>query len=143
MKKFILFIGLLPMAMFVKAENLIETTLLNHVETVTQFRSGETKVALLDSVILIGKYNGSSILNIQVGLDGNTKPEAGQAQSVNYLAGAMLRVDPFLRPHIKLPAHWEFIRSLNHGAALYYDFRNSGWYGGYNVGLAFDLNPRI
>jgi len=143
MKKLIALMFLFGCVGVCKAEDLIKTTLLDHVETVTRLRNGETKVALLDSVILIGNYKGSSILNLQFGFDSDTKPEAGETKGVNYLAGACLRLDPFLRPYIKLPPHWEFIRAVNHGPSLYYDFRNSGWYGGYNIGLAFGLAPKV
>ena len=50
----------------------IKTTLTEHVVTVTQFKSRETRLAALDSVILIGNVGGKSVLDLQAGFSGTT-----------------------------------------------------------------------
>lgn len=127
---------------FANAENIIESTLLDHVVTVTQFRSGKTNLALLDSIVRIGSINESSILDIQAGFSGATKPEPGQSAAANLVAGAFLKVNPFLDSYVSFPEHWKFLSSLEHGAYINYDAREKAWYGGYQAGLAFGLNPK-
>jgi hypothetical protein len=115
----------------------IEGTILDHVEAVTQVQSGQTSVALLDSVILIGKYKGMSIGHVQAGvtstIDGNPP---------SWLAGFCIRLDPFLKNLATLPEHYQFLKSIQHGPALHYNFREKVWRGSYNVSLAFGLEPK-
>ena len=125
------------------AENLVELTLLDHVSVMTQFRSGETRLALLDSVILLGKHEGKSIVDIQFGFNGATKPEPGEVQAADLLAGGFLKWGVFTNKFLNVPEHWEFLKSLEYGSSLHYNFRDRIWQGNYiQVGLTFDLNPR-
>lgn len=141
MKKIIASLILLGSVSSVSAADLITSTLLDHVMTVTQFQSGETRLALMDSIVQIGAHDGKSIFDLQVGLNGNTKPEPGEVQAANLVAGGFLKFNSFTGL-IKFPAHWEFLNGIEHGPAVYYDFRQKDWEGGYQVGLAFDLAPK-
>lgn len=125
----------------VQADNIIEATLIDHVMPVTQFRSNKTKLALLDSVILIGKIDNKSILDLQLGFNGDVKPEHDKANSADFVAGAFLKVSSIINSHIVFPQHWEFLRALEHGAFIQYDWRDKNVYGGYQAGLSFKLNP--
>lgn len=139
MRKMILALLLLCSASVAKsADNLIRTTLLDHVTTVTQFRSGETRLAMMDSVILIGDIGGKSVLDIQVGFNGATKPEESEVTAANILASGWLKI----RQSIRYAPEWEFLNAVEHGPYIAYDFRRDGWYGGYQIGLPFDLNPK-
>lgn len=142
MKKLVMFLGLFLVSQSVKAEGLVEATLLDHVSTVTQFKSGETKLALVDSVVLIGQSNGNSILDLQLGFNAETKPASGEVSGANFIAGGFLKVSSFLKDKINFPPHWEFLRSLEHGATYSYDFREKEWFGSYQVGLAFKVSPK-
>lgn len=122
-------------------EGIIESTLLDHVSVNTQFVSGETRLALLDSVVKIGSQNGSSILDLQLGFSGNTAPEPGEASAANFLVGGFLKVSTFLKDKINFPEQWEFLRAIEHGVAYSYDFREKEDFVSYQVGLAFNLQP--
>lgn len=142
MKKLILFILCMTAVVFLKAENMIVSTLIDHVGPVTQFQSGETKLALMDSVVQIGKIKGESILDLQLGINGETKPDAGEVTSANFLAGGFLKVNSLIGENVTYPPHWKFLSSLEHGPFLHYDFRKKGFYGGYQAGLFFSLDPK-
>ena len=140
MKKILVLITMLTMPCGSKAD-LITTTLLDNVMTVTQFKSGETKLALVDSIVLIGSYKGKSILDLQAGFNSETKPEPGEASGANLIAGAFFKVSTLLSSTIDFPKHWEFLNSLEHGPFYSYDFREKRDYVGYQVGFSFDLRP--
>lgn len=142
MKKFILFILCMTAVVFLKAENMIVSTLIDHVGPVTQFQSGETKLALMDSVVQIGKIKGKSILDLQLGFNGETKPEAGEVTSANFLTGGFLKISSLVGENVNYPAHWTFLSSLEHGPFLHYDLREKVWRGGYQAGLFFSLDPK-
>lgn len=155
MKKVIIASILLMSAVFVRAENpIIEVvedpiieptvvgTLLDHVMVVTQFRSGETRLALLDSVVQIGKMDGKSILDLQLGFNTDVAPKPGEVSGADFLAGGFLKVSTLLYKSIKYPEHWEFLRAIEHGGFINYDFREKEWYGGYQCGFSFELNPK-
>lgn len=118
----------------------IKGTLLENVQTRVFFAQEETQIQLVDTVIQIGKYKGSSILDLELGLGNETNPN-NREEELNFLYGATLRVDPYLRPVLNLPEHWEFLRSLRHGVAVFYDEESKDVEFGYTFGLAFDLNP--
>ena len=143
MKKLILFVLCMLAVVWLRAEeNLIVSTLLDHVGPVTQFQSGKTKVALVDSVVQIGNIKGKSILDLQIGLNGNTKPQENEVTSANFIAGGFLKINAIIGENVTYPAHWKFLSSLEHGPFLHYDFRLKNWYGGYQAGLAFSLDPK-
>lgn len=124
------------------AEDLITSTLLDHVTTVTQFRSGETNLALLDSVVRIGNVKGRSIFDIQAGFSGETKPEPGEATAANFVVSGLFKVSSLIKDKIDFPEQWEFLRSIEHGLAVTYDFREKDEFVSYQVGLAFSLKPK-
>lgn len=122
--------------------DLITTTLLDNVTTVTQFQSGQTNLSLLDSIVLIGNYHGQSILDLQLGFSGNVKPGPDEVTGADYLAGAFFKFNPFLRERIHVPVEWEFLRSLEYGVGYHYSFRTKRDFLSFQVGFAFDLNPK-
>lgn len=124
-----------------RAGDIFTATLLDHVGPVTQFQNGKTKLALVDSVIQIGNSFDRSIFDIQVGFNGNTKPQSDEVTSADLIAGGFLKVSSLLWTKIAYPQEWEFLRAVEHGPFMFYDFRAKEWHGGYQVGLAFDLNP--
>lgn len=126
----------------VNAQDLITSTLLDHVMTVTQFKSGETNIALMDSVVQIGSRNGKSIFDLQAGFSGNTKPTGTEANAANFLFGGFLKVSSLFGDKVKFPPHWEFLNSIEHGVTYLYDSREKKDFISYQVGLAFDLNPK-
>lgn len=117
-------------------------TLLDHVTTVTQVASGETRLALLDSVVLIGNRYGHSILDLQVGFSGDTKPEIGEPSGASFLAGGFFKISSLLKDKVHFADHWKFLNALEHGVSYSYDFREKRDYVSYQVGLAFTLNPK-
>lgn len=121
--------------------DVIQTTLLDHVTTVTQFKSGETKLALLDSIIRVGKYNDKSIFDVQAGFSGETAPDSTEPTGANLLIGGLLKASTFASGLAKFPEHWEFLNSLEYGPYIQYDFREDVWVGGFQAGLAFSLQP--
>lgn len=142
MKKLLLFVSLILVSPVVRAEeDIIISTLLSHVMTVTQFQSGQTNVALMDSVVQIGSINGHSILDLQAGFSGNVAPEPGEEKNF-LLAGGFLKVSSLIKDKIHFPEQWQFLNSLEHGPTLFYDFKDKTWEGSYQVGLAFGLNPK-
>lgn len=144
MKKLLIAGSLLLLASLAKADlgDQITMTLIDHVQTVAQFdEQGTTRLALLDAIIQIGNYKGYKMLDLQVGFSGDTKPEPGDPDGINYLAGAMFRLDPFFKTHVTLPEHWEFLKAIEFGPGWHYDFRQKEEFWNFQVGLAFDLNP--
>ena len=141
MKKMLFVLVMLLTTIPAKAD-IITSTLLDHVTTVTQFQNGKTKYALMDSVIQIGKINRKSFLDLQAGINGDTKPNPNEVNGASFLAGAWLKVNPFLENVATFPGEWQFLRSLEHGPALSYDFRDRIWVGSYQIGLAFGLSPK-
>lgn len=140
-KKMIVGLLFLLMASSAKADNLIVATLLDHVMTVTQFKSGETKLALMDSVVQIGSVNNESILDLQAGFSGETKPEPGEASAANVVVGGFFKVSTLMKGKVNFPEQWKFLNSIEHGAAWNYDLREKDSFFCYQVGLAFGLNP--
>lgn len=117
----------------------IQATLIDHVEATTQFDDkGNERISLLDSVIRIGSYEGESLFHVQAGFSGDTAPEQGQ--NANWVAGAMLRLDPFIHG-VEVPSHWEFLKSLQVGIGYYFDFETEEEFPALNIGLAFDPAP--
>lgn len=141
MKKLLLVVVLLFVAS-ARGEDLITTTLLNNVMPVTQFKSGGTKLALLDSIVQIGSHGGKSILDLQAGFSGNTKPVAGEVSSANLIGGAFLKLNSLVGDVANFPVQWEFLRSLEYGPAYTHDFREKKDYLSFQVGLSFELKPK-
>lgn len=122
----------------------IETTLIDHVSAVTQAElipeEGEDarfKGALTDSIVRIGKHNGHSILDAQIGWTGELE-ESGFG---NFIAGGFFKVSTFTTDYLELPDHWKFLNAIEHGLIYQYDFTDKDDFFGYQVGLPFTLNP--
>lgn len=132
--------ALLFCAAMARAE-MITATLIEHVSPVTQIKNGETKLALVDSVVQIGSYKGKSIFDLQAGFSGETAPQAGEAAGANLIVGGFLKVSSLI-PQTKFPEHWAFLKAVEHGVAYTYDFREKRDYVSYQIGLAFALQPK-
>lgn len=141
MKKTLITIALLFSPLVSHGEDLITSTLLSHVMTVTQFQSGQTNLALVDSVVQIGSMNGHSIFDLQAGFSGDVAPQPGEEKNF-LLAGGFLKVSSLIKDKVHFPDHWQFLNSLEHGPTLFYNFKEKQWQGSYQIGLAFGLNPK-
>lgn len=142
MRKTMALLAILLISATVKAEDLIKASLLDNVATVTMFKNGETNLAMMDSVLMFGDFGGKSIFDLEAGFSGETRPEPGEPTSASLLVGGFFKVSTFLNTKAHFPEHWEFLRSLEHGVVYVYDFREKRDYVAYQVGLAFDLNPK-
>lgn len=140
MKK-MLFVVLMLVCGQAKAEDIITSTLLDHVMTVTQFKNAETKLALVDSIVQVGSLKGKSIFDLQAGFNSETKPDANDPSGINWIAGGFLKFSTLMSGNVKYPEHWKFLNSLEHGPTLMYDFREKEWFGSYQLGLSFKLSP--
>jgi len=141
MKKLLLSVMLLVPSIGLAQEQMIVATLLDHVMPVTQIKESETKLALVDSVITIGHYNEQSLLHVQVGFNSETKPDSGEVTGASLIAGLFLRIDALLDGVATFPEHWKFLNSIEHGPMVFYDIREDDLFSGYQLGLAFSLNP--
>lgn len=142
MRKPLLFLATILATPAIWSQGIIETTLLDHVSTVTQFKNGETKLALMDSIVLIGHKKGKSVFDIQAGFSGETKPEPNGIRGANIVVGGFLKINTLIQDNVSFPVQWEFLNSLEHGISYVYDFREKKDYVSYQVGLAFDLDPK-
>lgn len=125
-----------------KAQDIFTATLIDHVMTVTQIKNGETDLALVDSIIQIGKINGGSILDLQAGFGTTVTPDAGDPTGANLLVGGFFKVSSFMKGYVKYPDQWKFLNSIEHGPVYFWDFREKRDFVGYQIGLAFGLNPK-
>lgn len=133
-------VSLLPSLAKADLKDQIKLTLIDNVQAVTQIdRKGDLRPALLDSVVLLGSKGGTPLGSIQVGFAGSQNP--GANGSADLLVGAFVRVDPALKSKVNLPAHWEFLKSLEFGPAVHYSTQEKKWFGSIQLGLTFDLNP--
>lgn len=126
----------------------IQATLLDNIVAsgIYGFRDrdqGPAKIALTDSVIKLGKYQGSSIVDLQIGMFGNSNEPVDENQAVNYIFGAQFRLDPYVKSKLPLQPEWEFLKSIQFGPSVFYDATNHKWLPGLQVGLSFDLNPNL
>lgn len=142
MKKLMLLLFALLVTGAIHADDQITSALLDHVATVTQFKNGETKLALVDSVIQVGSIEGRSLFDFQLGFNGNTKPQAGEVSAANLVAGGYFKVSSLLWTKLVYPDQWKFLKALEHGVAYQYDFRDHHGFVCYQVGLAFGLQPK-
>lgn len=117
-------------------------TLLDHVSVTALVQSGETDVALLDSIIQIGKHNGEYLAGIQAGFSGSMNPEPGEVSGAGYLVGITLRLNPLIKDKVDFPPQWEFLRALEFGPSYHRDLRDNKDIWGVSVGLAFDPAPK-
>lgn len=141
LKEIVVAAGLVLCAAVAHAD-MVAATLIDHVAPVTQFKSGETKLAVVDSVIQVGSVNGKSLFDLQAGFSGETAPQSGEVTGANFIVGGFFKVSSLLNGHVKFPAHWDFLKAVEHGVAYTYDLREKRDYVSYQVGLAFSLQPK-
>lgn len=142
MKKLLIAVAVVVASFSSAKAGLVEKSLLDNVMTVTQFKNGETNLALMDSVIQFGKMNDKSIFDLQAGFSGNTKPSESEVHAADIIAGGFFKISSLLDNKTNFPPNWEFLRSLEHGIVWQYDFRERRDFIAYQVGLSFDLNPK-
>lgn len=120
----------------------IDATLLGHVETTTEFTTrGEARLQLLDTVILIGKFDGQYLAGIDLGFLGDAKPDTSQRTGVNYTAGIKFHLAPIIRKKVTLAPEWDFLRALEINPRWSYDFTAHRGVLGIDLALAFALHP--
>lgn len=135
-------IALMPaMASAIQIGDQVKATLLDHVTPVNQFAEEGNRVALMDSVILIGSTNGRSILDIQGGIVSDTRPESANEAGINWAAGALLKVSSLLRDDIKFADQYRFLNAIEYGLFINRDFTQEEWRWGAQIGLSFQLQP--
>ena len=115
----------------------VVTTLIEHVSPTTQIISGATKIGLMDSVVLIGKVNGASILDLQAGYLQDTV----SGTDGSFVLGGFCKISSFLKDKIQFKDEWLFLKAIEHGPFYSYNFKEHHGFGGYQIGLAFSLNP--
>lgn len=140
--KHILIATLISLFPHISHADMVVATLIDHVSPVTQIKNGETKLALVDSVIQIGSYNGKSIFDLQAGFSGETAPQSGEVAGANLVVGGFFKVSSLMNGHVHFPEHWAFLKAVEHGVAYTYDFREKRDYVSYQIGLAFALQPK-
>ncbi len=144
MKKYVIIALILALPSFVHADlgDQITATLTDHVSAHTQYTTkGENRLALLDSIIIIGKYHGASIAQGRFGFTGIANPSGGVDRGAGYVADVFINAAPFIRDYVHLDDSWIFLNSLEVGPSLGYDFRSHHSIYSVSVGLAFGLNP--
>lgn len=118
----------------------IKLTLIDHVSVANQVKEGDSRVVMVDSIVLIGKHEGRSIFDLQGGIAGDARPEAGQS-GINWIAGGFLKVSTFTKDKLKLADHWAFLNSLEYGLKYDYDFTQKKDYLALQFALSFGLAP--
>ena len=142
MKKMLFAIVVLMASSQAKAQDIVTASLIDNVTTVTQFESGKTKLALMSSVIQIGKFSGKSIFDLQAGFNTDVNAGSNEARSAAIIFGGWFKVSSIMNAYVKYPDEWKFLKSLEHGVAVNYNARTSEWRASYQAGLAFSLNPK-
>jgi len=150
MKKLLFVLSLCLLPTVVKAEvdliGPIQANLLSHVVTSSMFgfRSQDrqaTKLALTDTIVELGSYEGSSLWNIGAGFYGSPNSVEGENQVANWIITTQFRIDPFIKKHVPIKESWVFIKSIQHGPSASFDLTNHKWILAYQCGLGFSLNP--
>lgn len=123
--------------------DLINTTLTEHVQAESQWTTkGQNKLALMDSVILIGKMEGAPIAQGRFGFTAVANPQGNVERGAGYLADIFINVAPFVRKYVHLADEWTFLNSIGAGPSYGYDFREHHSVLSFSVNLAFGLNPK-
>lgn len=151
MKKALVALCLLFCASMVQAVEIgdyIKATLLDNVSAMSMYGfagndQGPARLSLVDSIFKIGKFDKASIVDVQAGFFGNANDVSGESQFAHWIYGAQLRIDPFVKHYIPLPAQWEFLHAIQHGPVAFYDATEKDEFFGYSVGLSFDLQPNV
>ena len=121
----------------------LKLSLLDHAMIATQVdEHGDIQTALVDSVILIGRHNGYSILDIQGGIFGNARPETVDEAGIKWAAQAFLKIHPFTRDNLRLADQYKFLNSLNYGLVGGYNITDEDWYGRLQFALEFGADPK-
>lgn len=125
MKKLFGFIVLMSLVAVAKADivSQFETALLSQVQPIHQLDvHGKEKIALLDDVLKIGRFNKDTIVFAQVGP--TTTVDSSSNRVEGYLVGGSFNWSPFIKKFVTLPEGWQFLNSQF--------VISSGWH--YNTG---------
>lgn len=144
MKRIMLFGLLLLGTSIVRADlgDQITSSLISHVSAHSQYTTtGENRLALLASIVQIGKMNGSSIGQLRFGFTGIMNPDKNVTAGAGYVADAYVNISPFVRKYVTLDPNWTFLNSIEMGPSIAYDLREHHSYLAFSVGLAFSLQP--
>ncbi len=118
----------------------ITASLIDHVAAHSQWTTkGENRLALLASIVQIGKMDGSSIAQIRFGYNTTVNDSS---QTDGYVGDVYMNISPFVRKYVKLDPNWTFLNSIEMGPNYAYDFQQHHSYLAFSVGLAFGLNPK-
>lgn len=146
MKKIMLMVVALLGASFAHGALLgdqITASLIDHVAAQSQWTTkGENRLALLSSVVQIGRLDGKAIGQLRFGFTGITNPEGGVDRGAGYVADGYLNISPLIRRYVRLSPEWTFLNSIEAGPSYGYDFRDHHGYLAFSVGLAFGLSPK-
>lgn len=144
MKKLILSVVLLLGVSQVKADigDQITSSLIDHVSGHSQWTTkGENKLALLSSIVQIGKLDGKAIGQVRFGFTGTVNPDKSVSRGAGYVADVYVNAAPFIRKYVSLAPEWTFLNSIEVGPSYAYDFREHHSYLSISLGLAFGLKP--
>lgn len=146
MKKMFMLLGIMALANAGYSQGLgdqITSSLINHVSTHSEWTTkGDNRLALLSSIVEIGKWKGSSIGQLRFGYVNTVTSNSGTVTPDNgYVADAYINIAPVLKEYVTLNQDWAFLNSVEMGPAFAYDFKEHHSYLAFSVGLAFGLNP--
>lgn len=144
MKKMLLASLLFLSASHAKADigDQITSSLIDHVAAHSQWTTkGENRLALLASIVQIGKMDGSAIAQLRFGFTGITNPDGGVDRGAGYVGDVYMNISPLIRKYVKLNSDWTFLNTIEAGPSFAYDFREKHSYLAFSVGLAFGLQP--
>ena len=120
----------------------VRATLIDHVALATQVGDGNTRGAFVDSVLRIGRHEGRSIFDVQLGFTGVFDPDPGQVKFGNFVVGGILKANTFTTDKLNIPDHWVLLNSIEHGPHISYDTREKEEYFGYQIGVPFQPKPK-
>lgn len=136
------FTGPLRPAAALQIGDQLKLSLLDHAMIATQVdEHGDIQTALVDSVILIGRHRGFSIVDIQGGIFGNARPETVEDAGLKWAVQAFAKIHPFTRDKIRLADEYKFLNALNYGLVGGYNVTDSDWYGRLQFALEFGAQP--
>ncbi len=145
MKKMIIGLILMFGLSHVQASELgdqITASLIEHVAAHSQWTTkGENRLALLASIIQIGKIDKSSIAQIRFGYNAVASGEDVK-RSAGYVGDVYINFSPFIRRYVNFDKDWTFLNTIEIGPSYSYDFYQHHSYLAVSVGLAFSLNPK-
>lgn len=111
-------------------------TLITHVQAIDQVADGGNKLALLDSILLIGHLKQDFLLHGRVGYSA-TRAENGQYEGSGWLVSAFIPVNNIVRSYFTIPSHYEFLNGLHYGPAYNYSFKDHHAYLSFDFGWSY------